>query len=215
MNHTVRLVSVFSIGLYNLLCCDRLSQSAPIPVVPQPDGVLADGLRLTIEATSRLTQYKQGRDVSQVILTVRLDCNDKLDRKLEKMPTFDNRLDATFAVKYIIRSETTVEATGAALSDFHVPSLGKPDALPVPLILKPGKPALARHELASEIMRNPTGTSDWYAKAKPFCVTAVIPALKLKSNTIYFNGFKRVDKDYDPFKDLEEATALQMKRLGR
>ena len=117
-------------------------------------------------------------------------------------------------MQYVIRSDGATEANFATVSDFQVP-LGGPEVMAQPLILKAGKPAVAQLELANAIMRDPKGSSILYANGKPFCVTAVIPKLKLKSNTLYFNGFKGVDKDYDPFKDLEEATALQMKRLGR
>jgi hypothetical protein len=68
-----------------------------------------------------------------------------------------------------------------------------------------------------EVAPNGSATSEWdltsvvshshqalmtYQKCKAFCVTVVAPELRLKSNTVFVNGFTPHTAEYDPFKDV-------------
>lgn len=81
-------------------------RSAPVRAEPEPEGVAVDGLRLTIEASSRQTRANLGKDETKVSLTARLVCDDPSDRKIPQVHTFDNRLDVSGAIQYVIRSDT-------------------------------------------------------------------------------------------------------------
>jgi hypothetical protein len=185
----------FRIMLLVLASClsGGFAHAAPAPEKPMPPQGGETGLSLVLSAPTQKCERNHS-----VVLSLVLVNHEKNARALEAISTQMNAIARSRDIEFVFR-----------FADGTLGIAGNPMLGPAPRHLKCHPLVVpADGEAGGEFdLRNIFSTYGHLESAlqdnRPFSVTVIVKALKLKSNPLYFNGFKEPEGGSDPFADYE------------
>ena len=202
-----------------------VSRAAPIPTdcVPLERNRVED-LELGLAAPGKLV-FGPGGERGRSRLRLTLTNGSSNGRELADLQTVDNRLDDVTGVQFVARFP------GGEVVILHPYPLNRgqkvrpdgADPAPAPraLSLKPNESATGTIDLVNSY--TPEFHEQYDRAAGRFCLTAIVPGLGLRSDTVTYNGCPDPPRSYDACAEaarLEEAVlrrreALQQQIIDR
>ncbi len=189
-----------------------LLQAVAAPVPPRNassyTGNRIQDLTLQLRPSSTKYNPKYGDESPRIELT--LTNHSGKACSIEHLQTVKDRLEASRGLRIVIRFKSgAIFRVGYGLG----PIAGHLEQIPFrPFALPAGASVSREQNLLAYLSHDARLEFD---KCKDFCVTAVLPGLKLKSNTVFFNDFFDLGPEYDPFKDSAEYDRRQKEESKR
>lgn len=177
--------------------------AAPVPIRDASSyrGNRIQDLTLQLRATGAEYLPKLRRESPKIELI--LTNHSPKARSIQHLQSIRNELRASRGLQIVVRFRSgavfreeygAILRPGAVIQGIDLPR-------PMPFELPAGGKASRETDLLNHLSSE--ARSEFH-KCKEFCVTAILEGLKIKSNTVFFNGFFDLGAEYDSFKDADE-----------